>query len=700
MRTTLLFSTLLFLCLDVSAQQKTLTPQQMWDNSIRVTDYTYQVAKWDGNRVFFTGGNPASGDRFFVQVDAKNGTSQMVDQLPGTPSSPIRQSVHIDGVNPTYSPDSTYIAFTRNNDLYTLRLSDMKETRLTTDGSDVILNGYASWVYMEEILGRPSAYRAFWWSPDSKLIAFFRADDSEVPLFTITDSPGHNGYVETIRYPKSGNPIPKVQTGIVSPDGGDIVWAQVKDTEDFYFALPYWRPDSKALWLQWSNRIQNHLKILETDLTTGAVRPLYEERQDAWIDIDHEPRIYFLESGKGFILASDKSGWQHLYLHDMNGKLIHPITQGDFTVLTILKVDEKEKVVYFTCYKDNIGCEDLYKASLDGKKLQRLSFGDYTHRISLSPDAKYFVTTYSNVGSPPRVALYTTQGKFICEVQNTKNENFELYERPQVEFITIKSEDGKFDLPMRIIWPLQMEAGKVYPLALSVYGGPGSMSARGGWMDTFGGLSHQFAQEGLIQVTVDHRGSGHNGKIGQAYMHRNLGFWEIQDYTQCVEWLVQNRQADPNKVFITGFSYGGYITSYALTYGAGTFTHGIAGGSVTHWTLYDATYTERFMDTPDENPQGYEKSSVLAYANQLQGRLLLTHGLRDENVHIQNTWQLVNLFQEHNKEFELMAYPESRHGYRGNKSTHSRGNDIRFIYKYLLEKSAPQELIKAITPSR
>jgi dipeptidyl-peptidase-4 len=700
MRFNSLFFALVFLYTGVSAQQKQLTPQQMWDNSVRITDYTYQVSTWDGDKVIFTGGNPMGTNRFAIQVNAKTGKSEVLNELPARPTPPARPNVRVDGVNPTYAPDSTYIAFTRNNDLYTLRLSDNKETRLTFDGSDVILNGYASWVYMEEILGRPGAYRAFWWSPDSKHIAFFRADDSGLPLFTITDSPEQGGYVETMRYPKPGNPIPKVKTGVVSPDGGAIVWAKVDEKEEFYFALPYWRLDSKALWLQWSNRNQNHLKILETDLTSGVVHQIYEEKQDTWIAIDNEPRIRFLESGKGFILSSDKSGWEQLYLHDMNGKLVNPITNGNYTVLNVLRIDEKEKAVYFTCYKDNIACEDFYKASLDGKKLQRLSFGNYTHRISISPDGKYFVTTYSNVTTPPKVALCNTQGKLICEVQDTKTENMELYERPRTELFTLKSDDGLFDLPMRITWPLNMEPGKKYPVVLSIYGGPGSMSIRAGWTDAFGGLTHQYAKEGLIQVTVDHRGSGHFGKAGQNYMYQNLGYWEMKDYTQCMQWLIQNKQADPHKIFITGFSYGGYMTAYALTYAADTFTHGIAGGSVTDWLLYDATYTERFMDTPQDNPEGYQTSSVLKYADKLKGKLLLTHGLRDENVHVQNTWQLVNLLQEHNKEFELMVYPESRHGYRANKSIHSRNNDIRFIYKYLIEKPIPQEVVNAFAPRR
>ncbi|MDR3184389.1 MAG: S9 family peptidase [Prevotellaceae bacterium] len=585
--------------------------------------------------------------------------------------------------NPTLSPDRTYVAFTRHNDLYTIRLADRKETRLTADGSDAILNGYASWVYMEEILGRGSRYRAFWWSPDSERLAFFRTDDSRVPLFTITDSPGQDGYVETLRYPKAGETVPQVKTGVVGRDGGAVVWANPESDDTHYFGLPYWRPDSKALWLQWLNHGQNHLKILEMDLAAGTLHEIYAETQPTWIAIDDEPRLRFLESGKGFILQSDKSGWNHLYLYDINGKLLNPITAGSYTVLEVLRVDEREKTVYFTCYKDRVGGVDFYKVGLNGKNRQRLSFGNYTHHISLSPDGKHFVTTYSNAKTPARVALYTTKGKLVKELQNTKNEEFGNCKTLETDFVVLRSDDGLFDLPVRVTWPLNREEGRRYPVILSVYGGPNAMSVREGWSnadeETF-----QLARDGVIQAVIDHRGSGHNGKTGQNYIHRSLGYWEIKDYTQAVRWLVEQGQADPERILITGFSYGGYITCYALTYGAGVFTHGIAGGSVTDWLLYDAIYTERFMDTPVENPEGYKAASALTHAGKLEGRLLLTHGLRDENVHAQNTFQLVSALEELNKPFDLMIYPESRHGYRGAKHEHSRALTLRFIYEKLI----------------
>jgi dipeptidyl-peptidase-4 len=586
--------------------------------------------------------------------------------------------------NPTLSPARSYVAFTRNNDLYTIRLADKQETRLTTDGNDVILNGYASWVYMEEILGRASHYRAFWWSPDSEYLTFFRTDDSQVPLFTITDSPGQDGYVETVRYPKAGEPAPQVKTGVVKRDGGEVVWARLESADDYYFGLPYWRPDSKALWLQWLNHGQNHLKILEMELVAGTLREIYAETQPTWIAIDEEPRLRFLESER-FVLQSDKSGWNHLYLYDLHGKLLNPITSGSYTVLEVLGVDEREKVVYFTCYKDHVGCVDFYKVGLNGKNLQRLSFDQYTHHISLSPDRKYFITTYSNVKTPPKMALYTTKGRLIKELQDAKNEDIENCQSPETDFVVLRSDDGLFDLPVRVTWPLVEKEGRRYPVILSVYGGPNAVSVRDGWRNT-SDESLRLARDGVIQAVIDHRGSGQNGKTGQNYMHRNLGYWEIKDYTQAVKWLVEHGRADPERIMITGFSYGGYITCYALTYGAGVFTHGIAGGSVTDWLLYDAVYAERFMDAPAENPEGYQSASVLTHAGKLEGRLLLTHGLRDENVHAQNSFQLVSALEDLHKPFDLMIYPESRHGYRGAKAEHSRELTLRFIYEKLLYK--------------
>jgi dipeptidyl-peptidase-4 len=703
MKSFFLFFVCLFVSCGLSAQKKLLSAQELRERSVRITESVLQVERWDATAVYLTCVDKHEKQRRNVVVDIKK-KAIVRDETVAWDSAAAAsdaaaaarrpESLPADAVNPVFSPDSAYIAFTRRHDLYTLRVADRKETRLTFDGSDVVLNGHASWVYMEEILGRAGRYRAFWWSPDSRRIAFFRTDDSAVPLFTLTDSPGKNGYVETLRYPKAGDSLPQVRVGVVAPDGGAVVWSaalppngDAPDTAacygEAYWGLPYWRPDGRALWLQWLNRGQDDYKLLEMDVASGALRELYREQQSTWISIDSEPRIHFLESGRGFIMASDKSGWNHLYLHDMNGQLRRQLTAGSYTVLRVLGVDEPAQTVYFTCYKDHLGCEDFYRIGLNGKNLQRLSFGHYTHRPSLSDDKKYFVTTYSNVETPRKVALYNTKGQFLCTVQDTRTARFDEYERPQTDFVVLKSDDGRFDLPLRVTWPTARTPGETYPVKVAVYGGPGHPTVRNEWSDNFGDNTYRLAQAGLIQVSIDHRGSGHNGKTGQNQMHRRLGFWEIQDYTQCLAWLTAHGQADPEKVLITGYSYGGYITCYALACGGGVFTHGIAGGSVTDWLLYDAIYTERYMDAPDENPEGYKESSALTHAGRIQGKLLLTHGLRDENVHAQHTFQLVSLLEDLQKPFLLMIYPESRHGYKGKKQAYSNRMDRDFIYREL-----------------
>ncbi len=597
-------------------------------------------------------------------------------------------------VNPTVSPDGNYVAYTKNNDLYSVNINTKKENRLTSDGSELILNGYSSWVYMEEILGRQTAYRAFWWSPDSKNIAFFRSDDSQVPEYTITDANGLHGYVEKMRYPKVGDKNPEVKVGIAKPDGGNIVWSDFNEKDDQYYGKPYWKPDGTALLVQWMNRKQNELKIWAVNPATGTKTNFYSEEQKTWIDLDDNDRIQFLENGKGFILQSDATGWKHLYYYDMNGKLINAITEGKFTVTNVNKVDEKKGIVYFTARsRENTARSDFYKVNLNGKKLQRLTFGDYNHMISsISPDGTYFITNYSNATTPTRSALVSNTGKIIKELGDSKGVEFDNYILAKTEVIRVKSDDGLYELPMKVTWPVNMDKTKKYPVLISIYGGPNA----GTVMDSWGLSGNQqfYAKEGLIQVSMDHRASGHFGKEGVNYMYHNLGYWEMKDYSSMVKWLEANGNADSTKICITGFSYGGYMSCYALTYGADVFTHAMAGGSVTDWTLYDSHYTERFMGTQTDNAAGYKSSSVLNYIDKYKGNLQIVHGVIDENVHMQNSMQLISKLQDAKKDFEFMVYPGGRHGWGGNKGSHFQNLKTKYIYKYLLEKEVPKSLLR------
>jgi dipeptidyl-peptidase 4 len=597
-------------------------------------------------------------------------------------------------VNPIVSPDGNYVAYTKNNNLYTVNISTKKETALTTDGSDVILNGYASWAYMEEILGRSTAYKSFWWSPDSKKIAYFRSDDTKVPEFIITDGTGQHGLIEKTRYPKVGDSNPEVKVGIVSPDGGATVWSDFNEKDDQYFGMPYWKPDGSTLLVQWMNRLQTNLIIYEVNPATGAKKEFYNETQKTWIDLDDNDRISFLKNGKGFILSGDATGWKHLYYYDMNGKLINAITSGKFTVTDLNYVDEKNGIVYFTARsKENSATRDYYRVNIDGKKLQRLTFGNFNHAfINASPNSEYFITTYGNSTTPNKMALVNNKGKIIKELGDAKGAEYDNYNLAKTELIRVKSDDSLYDLPMKVTWPVNMEAGKKYPVLISIYGGPNA----GTVSDAFqlNGTQQWYAKEGLIQVAMDHRASGHFGKEGVNYMYHNLGDWELKDYSTMVKWLIANGSADPKKVCITGFSYGGYMSCLALTKYSDVFTYGMAGGSVTDWTLYDTHYTERFMGTPTNNAEGYKTGNVMNYIDKYKGGLQIVHGVIDDNVHMQNSLQLISKLQDAKKDFEFMIYPGGRHGWPGNKGLHFQNLKTKFIYKYLLQKEVPLALIK------
>lgn len=594
--------------------------------------------------------------------------------------------------NPTFSPDSNYVAYTKNNNLYVFDLASKKEKQLTFDGNDSLMNGYASWVYTEEILGRASRYRAFWWSPDSKNIAFFKTNDAPVPVFTITNSAGQHGSVERERYPAAGDKNPEIKIGIIHLNDAHITWADFNEHDDQYFGMPYWKPNSSSLLALWINRDQNDLKIFDVNINTGSKNLFYEEQQKTWIDLDDLDRITFLKNGN-FIMLSDKTGWRHLYYYNAEGKLINPITTGNFTVTGIKKIDEKNNKVYFIARGlENSTRVDFYSVQLNGKNLKRLTFGDYNNRIEMSPSGEYFITTYGNADTPNRMELLDNKGNKIADLGDSKGPDFNNYNIAKTELIRVKSDDGLFNLPALVTWPLNMDSSKKYPVLISIYGGPNAGTVWDNW--TFNPVREWFAKEGLIQITMDHRASGQFGKEGVNYMYHNLGYWEMKDYSTIVKYLIDNRHADPAKICITGFSYGGYMTCYALTYGADVFKYGMAGGSVTDWSLYDSHYTEKFMGTPANNPKGYKSSSVLTWASKYKGMLQIVHGEIDDNVHMQNSLQFINLLENDKKDFEFMIYPGARHGWGGNKGLQFYNLKTRFIYKYLLEKPVPEDLLK------
>jgi dipeptidyl-peptidase-4 len=585
--------------------------------------------------------------------------------------------------NPRFSPNGKFVAYTRDHNLYVTELETGLEYQLTTDGSETVYNGWASWVYYEEILGRGSRYAAFWWSPDSRKIAFLRFDDSPVPTFPLYRADGVHGELEVAHYPKSGDPNPWVKLGIIQIPDGEIVWVDCVEKADHYVAWPFWTPDSKELFFQWMNRGQDHLVIYSADPATGKKRLVHEEKQDSWVEFFEN--IYFFKDGSGFLIRSNVDGWSHLYHYDMKGKLVKQLTKGEWAVRNVSLVDEDDHVIYFTGSRNNSTETHLYRIQFNGKGLKTLTKSPGTHRCQLSPGGTYFIDRFSNLHTPTKIELFTTRGERIRELGDSRSDTADEYALGKVELFTIPSGDG-YNLPARWILPPDFDETRKYPVIFQIYGGPAAGSVR----NSFSGYRNHFlAQQGIILITVDHRGSGHFGKKGVALMHRNLGKWEMQDLITAVKWLREKPFIDPDRMGITGGSYGGYTTCMALTYGADYFTHGIAHYSVTDWKLYDTVYTERYMDTPDENPEGYKFGSVITHANKYKGKLLITHGTMDDNVHMQNTIQLIDSFEDLNKDFDLMLYPNSRHGIGYPKRNHSVRESTQFWFHHFLD----QELV-------
>lgn len=586
-------------------------------------------------------------------------------------------------MTPRFSPNGMKVAFTRENDLYIIDLKSGEETRLTHDGSDVIYNGYASWVYYEEILGRRSYYRAFYWSPNSEMIAYLRFDDSPVPEFPIFRHGGGDGVhgdLEVMHYPKPGDHNPFVRLGVVHLSDQKTVWVNTDPKADHYVAWPFWTPDSKQLLFQWMNRGQDHIKLYLADPFSGDANQMFEEKQSAWVEFFED--IHLFKNGKGFILRSDVDGWRHLYYYDMKGQLKARLTQGDWRVRSIELVDEKNKKVYFTASKEMSTQTQLYSVGLKGGKLQKLTTAEGSHRIEISTKGSYFVDTYSSIKHPAKMELRNRKGKLIRKLGDSKLPLMDEYAFGEVELFTIPTEDG-YDLPALWTLPSDFDKTKKYPVIFAIYGGPNAGSVSNRW----GRLSTQYlAQQGIITITVDHRSSGHFGKKGVALMHRSLGKWEMHDYIEAVKWLRKLPFIDAAKIGITGGSYGGYMTCMALTYGADYFTHGIAGSSVTDWKLYDSVYTERYMDTPAENPEGYKFGSALTHAKKLKGKLRITHGTMDDNVHMQNTIQLIDKFENLDKDFDLMLYPGQRHGIRGPKRAHASRESVQFWLRHFFHR--------------
>ena len=671
--------------------------------------------KWLNNEeVVFTYDRTYTDDAAF-SVNARTGERKSGVKAPEKYASfPIKPA---GAVNLTYSPDSTMLAFTRDNDLYVVNIADGKETRLTHDGSDVILNGYASWVYYEEILGRATRYKAFWWSLDSKKIAFYRFDNSEVPMFPIysafanpeaaasqSQSPkvtdlALGGSLSETRYPKAGQTNPQVRIGIVEIAGltGHLTWADFDPTLDQYFGPPFWSPDSKEFFVPRMPRLQNTLDLYAISPADGSKRHVYNETYKTWLNWIYSAT--FTDNGL-YMVREFETGWQQIYFLSYDGKTFRRLTDGANWNVDIVRVDEKKGDVYFTAKRETVGKQALYKVDKKGA-ITALTDPIYNATgISFSPDGKYFAATYSNVSTPYRVGVFPTSGKNLRKdnvVADMKGPDYDASKYSIGELVFMTTEDG-FRLSGMILYPKNFDPAKKYPVHVNIYGGPDSPQVRDRW--TVPTKDNQwFSNNGIIQITIDPRAAGHNGRAGLDMIYRNLTKYVIKDFCAWSDWLKALPYVQGDKIGVEGFSFGGTMTCMLLMQASDKFQYGVAGGGVYDWALYDSHYTERYMETPQSNPEGYDDAKVLNYidgypTSYVDGAvsgvepvmLKITHGTGDDNVHHQNTLQLLDALHKAGKKFDFMIYPDGMHGYRGYQGQHFKSANYDFWRTYLLEQ--------------
>jgi dipeptidyl aminopeptidase/acylaminoacyl peptidase len=580
----------------------------------------------------------------------------------------------------TFSPDGKFIAFVHKQNLFVVDIATQTERALTADGGGMISNGKADWVYFEEIYDRD--WRAYWWSPDGQHIAFLRLDDGPVHKFTVLDPIPVRQHVEQTPYPKAGDPNPKVKLGIVNVNGSAPVFAQLGDySENSMLILrSFFSQDGKHAFCYVTDRAQTWLDMVKVDPNDGRAEKLFRETTKAWVDDPHE--AYFLKDGS-FLFFSARDGWKHLYHVSPKGQVLRQITSGDWEVKDLLKVDEEKGWVYFTGFRDSPIAPNLYRAKLDGHHIHRLTLALGSHGVRLSPKCNLFVDTVENHRTPSKVRLYDTEGNLVRVLDSNPVYAIEDYQFGKYEMVQIPTPDG-FLLEGTITLPPHFDPKKKYPVWFKTYAGPHYPSIS----DTWGGghgSDQYLAYLGFIVFHCDPRSASGKGAKSAWTAYRQLGVQETKDIETAIKWLCQRPYVDANRIGMSGHSYGGYITAYAMTH-TKLFKAGIAGAPVTDWRNYDSIYTERFMNTPQENPEGYDKSSVVKAARHLHGRLLIAHGFMDDNVHLQNTLQFMYALQNANKDFEIMIYPRGRHGWGG---AHYPRLQLEFMMRELKPEGPP-----------
>lgn len=559
------------------------------------------------------------------------------------------------------APDGQKVGFERGGNLYVFDFASQKETQLTNDAKPAFYNGRFGWAYEEEF----GLAQAWEWSPDSKFIAFWQSDERQVPIYKLTDYKGLDEKYDSLPYPRVGDQNPLVRIGIIDIASKTNQWMKV-DLGDGYIPRIYWTTQEGQLAVIHLNRKQNHLRLFMTNARTGEAKQIMEEQSKAWIDvfdffagIDH--LIYFPAGVQEFYWVSDRDGYSHLYRYDYSGKLLNAVTSGQWEVTYVHHIDPKMKKVYFTSTEASPLERQLFVADVDGKNKRRLTTVPGRHTVNFSPNGQYFIDRYSNVQTPTQVELRDTKGQLIKALETNKNvtEYVTNHAFAPKELTSFTAPDGQ-KIDISIIKPLDFDPGKKYPVVLDIYGGPGSQSVYNDF--TTSGWHQWLAQTGYVIVGVNGRGSGGYGSGFEKIVYEKLGKYESQDFAETAAYLAKQPWVDGNRMAIRGHSYGGYMSSYTMLTHPGVFKVALVGAPVTDWRLYDSIYTERYMGLLPENDEKYKMSAVSPYAKNLAGKMFIAHSTMDENVHVRNTFQLVNALEDAGKDADLRIYPPGAHG--------------------------------------
>ncbi len=580
----------------------------------------------------------------------------------------------------TLSPNGKMVAFVRDNNLYTMSLSTLKETQVTTDGKmNEIINGTTDWVYEEEF----AITQGFYWSPDSKKIAFYRFDESQVKEYTMQMWGELYPENYTYKYPKAGEDNSVVDVLIYDVDSQNTIKLDVGSQNDQYMPRIQWTNTPNTLALMRMNRLQDKMELLLADANTGAIRNLYTEEDEAYVEV---PETWvFLKDGKHMILTSERDGYNHVYMYDMDGKLVNQITKGDYDVVSVCAIDEKAGIIYYLSHESSPINKELYSIDFKGKKKTKLSTKPGWYDADFSANCHYYISTFTDANTAPIYTLHTSNGKLLKTLQDNADlqQRMKEYGAGHKTFGTLTTSLGT-ELNYYVILPPDFDSTKKYPLFFYVYGGPGNQQVTNsyGYSDYY--WFHMLAQHGYVVACFDGRGTGGRGAHFKKMTYKNLGHMECEDACEAARWFGKKSWIDETRIGIFGWSFGGYLSTLSILKGHDVFKSAIAVAPVITWRYYDNIYTERFLQRPQDNARGYDDNSPLNFANLLSGNYLLVHGTGDDNVHFQNSADMVSALEAAGKQFEFRIYPNKNHSiYGGNTRLNLYQLMTDFIYRKL-----------------